>query len=1159
MKSYNMLITIIVMLCLINVVSATASVALTTTWGSDGGKHPSITGQIGQTTGVVTPSNKVSGHVVTAAGDVTFTSTPTTGTCMDNSKKVAVYMPAMTNPVYSESTLTYVNVPVTFDPLTTSMLFEYNPVYLGDSNIASQLTKSNYDLLIVPMSQMSTSAASSISNYIANGGSVWFLNDPCMTPTGTSSIQLTSQLGNGVSASIGSSSTITVVNTDNITSGLPTSFKPVGSTAKTAVFRSLSGSGVISGLNYQVLMSSGSTALLVKFENPTTGARVIYSNPNMFISGGTSSYFTAQTATQLFTQTKAWIMKFAQNPNGLGITFPGNDKQLTVTVDDEQALSDDVAITPMINAETSLGITPSAVNTFYIIPSSTMTKDKLEYYAGYGDTHTLHSHLTTWDTSSLSAATYKSDISADKAIINTVAGLADYGFTSWRFPMTTYCANSMQAVSDSGFIIESSNGDGTDGSLAGNAQDNSVFFPKQLLVNNLKTNLVELEIPAGFDIDYATGTAYYNAYNAYTNQFKGVNFPANFVIAGHYQGIGTNCGVAGWNVNSTALTSGLTSILTAEKAANPVYSNFYTLSNYLNGTKSAQITATYDGSATTVTVVNIKPITGFTIKAGVGTVRSATCDGVSVTVKTDNLTGASYITKDLTAGTHTFVISNSNVVTPVASFTASKTSGTTPLDVTFNSTSINATNLSWNFGDGSAAVTGSPVSHTFTNTGTSALTYTVTLTATSISGATNTSSTQITVNPAPPVASFTVSPTSGTTAKAFTFTDTSTNYPTGRIWNFGDGGSASGQSVKHVFTTAGTYNVILTAENTGGSSTATQSVTVSAPAKPVASFAFSPNSVKQGDTITFTSTSTNLPTTLKWTFSDNGATASTPTVTHVFNKAGSFKVSLIAANSVGNNVVTNSVVVSSPDEKPAASFTVSPTSGTTATNFTFTDTSTNSPTGWTWNFGDGGTGSGQNVSHTFTTEGTYNVTLTVGNTAGNSTATESVVVSSPGEKPAASFTVSPTSGTTTTTFTFTDTSANSPTGWAWNFGDGGTGSGQSVIHKFTTAGTYNITLTAENTAGNSTATKSVTVSAPARPVASFTYSPTSVKQGDTVTFTNTSTNSPTMLRWMFSDDGTIASTPTATHVFSKAGSFKVTLVAANVVGNSVATKTITVT
>src|SRR5664280_972832 len=96
----------------------------------------------------------------------------------------------------------------------------------------------------------------------------------------------------------------------------------------------------------------------------------------------TSSYFSAQTASRLFTQTKAWIMKLAQNPSGVEVTYPNSDKQLTVTCDDEECTSWDVPITPLLNAEKSAGITtPSAVNTFYIIPSSDISATQLQYYA----------------------------------------------------------------------------------------------------------------------------------------------------------------------------------------------------------------------------------------------------------------------------------------------------------------------------------------------------------------------------------------------------------------------------------------------------------------------------------------------------------------------------------------------------------------------------------------------------------------------------------------------------------------------------------------------------------------------------------------------------------------------------------------------------------
>jgi len=82
---------------------------------------------------------------------------------------------------------------------------------------------------------------------------------------------------------------------------------------------------------------------------------------------------------------------------------------------------------------------------------------------------------------------------------------------------------------------------------------------------------------------------------------------------------------------------------------------------------------------------------------------------------------------------------------------------------------------------------------------------------------------------------------------------------------------------------------------------------------------------------------------------------------------------------------------------PVAAFTGSPTSGVAPLTVIFTDSSTGSPTSWSWNFGDGGTSTSQNPSHTFTSAGTYTVSLTATNSAGSNTfpRTNYITVTSP--------------------------------------------------------------------------------------------------------------------------------------------------------------------
>jgi len=61
--------------------------------------------------------------------------------------------------------------------------------------------------------------------------------------------------------------------------------------------------------------------------------------------------------------------------------------------------------------------------------------------------------------------------------------------------------------------------------------------------------------------------------------------------------------------------------------------------------------------------------------------------------------------------------------------------------------------------------------------------------------------------------------------------------------------------------------------------------------------------------------------------------------------------------------------------------------------------------------------------------------------------------------------------------TFTDTSTGNPTAWSWSFGDGATSTLQNPTHAFLAAGTFTVTLKATNSAGSSTASRTLTVAA----------------------------------------------------------------------------------
>lgn len=153
---------------------------------------------------------------------------------------------------------------------------------------------------------------------------------------------------------------------------------------------------------------------------------------------------------------------------------------------------------------------------------------------------------------------------------------------------------------------------------------------------------------------------------------------------------------------------------------------------------------------------------------------------------------------------------------------------------------------------------------------------------------------------------------------------------------------------------------------------------------------------------------------------------------------------------------------------PVAAFSGSPTSGTAPLQVQFTDESTGDPTSWFWDFGDDGTSTVQNPSHTYTDAGTYTVSLTVSNAVGSDdeVKTNYISVSLP-PPPVAAFVGDPTSGAVPLTVDFTDQSTGVVDTWSWNFGDGvGTSSVQNPTYQYTSVGNYTVTLTVTGPGGS---------------------------------------------------------------------------------------------
>ncbi|PCH97287.1 MAG: hypothetical protein COB85_02855 [Bacteroidetes bacterium] len=123
----------------------------------------------------------------------------------------------------------------------------------------------------------------------------------------------------------------------------------------------------------------------------------------------------------------------------------------------------------------------------------------------------------------------------------------------------------------------------------------------------------------------------------------------------------------------------------------------------------------------------------------------------------------------------------------------------------------------------------------------------------------------------------------------------------------------------------------------------------------------------------------------------------------------------------------------------------------------FTDFSGFFPTSWAWNFGDGNTGNGDTITHTYASPGTYTVTLIASNVFGSDTSTQTVFIDSV----IADFFMPDDTIYQGTTFQITNLSYGANT-WAWTLGEPGNSTLEEPIVLYDSLGSNTITLVATN-------------------------------------------------------------------------------------------------
>ena len=132
-----------------------------------------------------------------------------------------------------------------------------------------------------------------------------------------------------------------------------------------------------------------------------------------------------------------------------------------------------------------------------------------------------------------------------------------------------------------------------------------------------------------------------------------------------------------------------------------------------------------------------------------------------------------------------------------------------------------------------------------------------------------------------------------------------------------------------------------------------------------------------------------------------------------------------------------------------------------------------------WDFENDGTidSNDANPSHTFS-EGTFSVSLTVSNSAGEgfTTIKPDYIEVFPASGVVADFSAAPVSGDAPLTVNFTDKSLYNPQSWSWDFDNDGTidSTEQNPSFLYTNSGSFSVKLSVENNFGGSSSSDSIT-------------------------------------------------------------------------------------
>ena len=500
---------------------------------------------------------------------------------------------------------------------------------------------------------------------------------------------------------------------------------------------------------------------------------------------------------------------------------------------------------------------------------------------------------------------------------------------------------------------------------------------------------------------------------------------------------------------------------------------------------------------------------------------------------------------------------------PIADLQATPTSGSVALVVSFDGSGStdpdgSIASYAWDFGDGSTSTEVSPT-HTYLAAGS----YVAELTVTDDDGATGVATQVIEVAPnLAPTAAASATPTTGKAPLLVAFEGSGSTDADGTIvsyaWDFGDGSTSTDADPSHTYLLPGSYSAELTVtDDDGGVDTTTVTIEVAANVAPTAVANATPTAGQVPLTVAFSgSTSADSDGTIvsyAWDFGDgNSSTAADPTYT--YSSTGTYTATLTVTDDDGATDSSSVVIEVNPvpNVAPTAVASGTPTTGKEPLTVLFSSAGSSDSDGtivsYAWDFGDGGSSTQANPSHTYTAAGTYTATLTVTDNAGGSnTATVQTVVT-PNQAPTAAASGTPTTGKEPLTVLFSSAGSTDGDGtivsYAWDFGDGGSSTQADPSHTYLQDGTYSATLTVTDDNGaTDQATVTIEVTPNQLPAAAINANPTSGARPLVVSFSGAASADPdgtiVAYDWDFGD-GEDSAQQSPTHTYA-AGTWTATL------------------